>query len=104
MIEVGKEYIVGHIYNGVLAPTNCNSEYNGHPCRIHVLSVGRKYATAMMTGSSKPQKILLEALHEIDTAKTLYRKALEDRDAMWLSKGETCMLGQEYIDELVETL
>jgi hypothetical protein len=105
-IEVGKEYVSGtaNMSKFGFAPCQCNSQYNPqHQCRVTVLSVGPKYAKALMSGSSKPQRVLKDGLWPVDEAKKLYREALESRDAMWIAQGDT-PLGKQRIDELVDNL
>lgn len=111
-VEVGKEYVLGQIIGAGLAPCRCNSKYNpAHPCRVTVTSVGRKYAKALISGYTKPTQVgnglVINSgfgLWDIDTAKASYRAGLEARDAKWAAAGETCMLGQARVNQLVESL
>lgn len=103
-IEIGKEYVTGHVIGVGLAPVICNSQYNPeHPCRITVLSIGRKYIKALMSGSDKPQPVLATVLWDIEDARKSYRHALETRDAKWAAEGHEG-LGAAKIDELVNSL
>lgn len=107
-IEVGKEYVLGWVVGAGLAPCQCNHG----SCRVTIVSVGRKYAKAMLSGYSKPTRVgggLIvntneSGLWEIEVAKASYRAGLEDRDDRWRAQGETCMLGADRINQLVEGL
>ncbi len=77
-IQIGKEYVVASSTNTVnFVPIRCNSQFSPeHPCRVKIEKVGRKYAYAKISGYKGLQSFAFKFLHEIETAKELYRQAL----------------------------